>query len=137
MLHCPWDYPGKNAGVGCHSLIQRISLTQGLNLGLLNRRQMLYHLSQQAMGVSHCKQTMIRGLIPLKSSFDMTSWRPRTPSQLMGIDGSSGFLNGLSPRRELLSPSKNQSPDSTKHSLNPLLPEKVLRQSLHPVREGV
>ena len=21
-LHCPWDYPGKNTGVGCHFLLQ-------------------------------------------------------------------------------------------------------------------
>ena len=34
-LHCPWDFPGKNTGVGCHSLLQGIFLTQGLNLCLL------------------------------------------------------------------------------------------------------
>ena len=34
-LLCPQDFPGKNTGVGCHSLLQRILLTQGLNLGLL------------------------------------------------------------------------------------------------------
>ena len=28
------DFPGKNIGVGCHSLLQGVSLTQGLNLGL-------------------------------------------------------------------------------------------------------
>ena len=30
-LLCPWDSPGKNIGVGCHSLLQRIFLTQGSN----------------------------------------------------------------------------------------------------------
>ena len=25
---CPWDSPGKNTGVGCHALLQRIFLTQ-------------------------------------------------------------------------------------------------------------
>ena len=30
-LLCPWNSPGKNAGVGCHSLLQWIFLTQGLN----------------------------------------------------------------------------------------------------------
>ena len=30
----PWDSPGKNTGVGCHVLLQRIFLTQGLNLCL-------------------------------------------------------------------------------------------------------
>ena len=26
-LLCPWDFPGKNAGVGCHFLLQGIFLT--------------------------------------------------------------------------------------------------------------
>ena len=34
----------------CHFLLQRIFLTQGLNLGLLHCRQMLYHLSHQRIG---------------------------------------------------------------------------------------
>ena len=34
-LVCPWDFPGKNAGVGCHFL-QGIFPTQGSNLGLLH-----------------------------------------------------------------------------------------------------
>ena len=46
-LFCPWDSPGKNTGMGCHSLLQGIFPTQGLNLGLLNYRQILYHLSHQ------------------------------------------------------------------------------------------
>ena len=46
-LLCPWDSLGKNAGVGCHSLLQGIFSTQGLNLGLLHYRQSLYHLSHQ------------------------------------------------------------------------------------------
>ena len=33
-LLCPWDFPGKNIGVGCHFLLQGISLTQGSNLCL-------------------------------------------------------------------------------------------------------
>ena len=41
---CPWDSPGKNAGVGCHALLQGIFLTQGLNLGLPNCRQILLAL---------------------------------------------------------------------------------------------
>ena len=35
-LLCPWDSPGKNTGAGCHSLLQGIFRTQGLNLGLLH-----------------------------------------------------------------------------------------------------
>ena len=34
-LLCPWDYPGKNTGVGFHFLLQGIFLTQGSNLCLL------------------------------------------------------------------------------------------------------
>ena len=45
-LLCPRDFPGKKNGLGCHSLLQGIFLTQGLNLGLLHCRQILYHLSQ-------------------------------------------------------------------------------------------
>ena len=32
---CPWDFPGKDTGVGCHFLLQRIFQTQGSNLHLL------------------------------------------------------------------------------------------------------
>ena len=32
----PWDSPGQKTGVGCHALLQRIFLTQGFNLHLLN-----------------------------------------------------------------------------------------------------
>ena len=31
---CPWDFSGKNPGVGCHFLPQGSFLTQGLNLRL-------------------------------------------------------------------------------------------------------
>ena len=46
LLH-PWNFPGKNTGVGCHSLLQGIFLSQRLNLGLRHFRQMLYRLSHQ------------------------------------------------------------------------------------------
>ena len=38
-------FPGKNTGVGCHSLLQGTFLTQGSNLGLLHCRRILHHLS--------------------------------------------------------------------------------------------
>ena len=34
-LLCPWDSPGKNAGVGCHALLQGIFPTQGSDPHLL------------------------------------------------------------------------------------------------------
>ena len=43
-LLCPWDFPGKNTGVGSYSLLQGILPAQGANLGLLHCRQILYHL---------------------------------------------------------------------------------------------
>ena len=47
MLLRPWDSPGKNTGVGCHSLLQEIFLTQGSNPGLPHCRRTLYRLSYQ------------------------------------------------------------------------------------------
>ena len=51
-LLCPWDSPGKNTGVGSHSLLQGIFPTQGLNQGLLHSRQILYCLRYQ--GSNYC-----------------------------------------------------------------------------------
>ena len=34
-LFCPWDFPDKNTGMGCHFLLQGIFLIQGSNLRLL------------------------------------------------------------------------------------------------------
>ena len=47
----PWNFPSKNTGVGCHSLLQGISPTHGSNPGLLNYRQILYRLSYQMVFV--------------------------------------------------------------------------------------
>ena len=44
---CPWDFPGKNTGVGCHFLLQGIFLNQESNPGLLHCRQILYRLSYE------------------------------------------------------------------------------------------
>ena len=41
----PWDSPLKNAGVGCHALLQEIFLILGLNPDLPHCRQILYGLS--------------------------------------------------------------------------------------------
>ena len=42
---CPWDFPGKNIGVGCHFLLQGIFSTQGSNSHIRIGRQVLYHRS--------------------------------------------------------------------------------------------
>ena len=41
------DSAGKNTGVGCHALLQGIFPTQGLNLGFLRCRRILYQLNYQ------------------------------------------------------------------------------------------
>ena len=50
-LLCPWNFPSKNTGVGCHFLLQGIFPTQGLNLCLcvpyVGRHSFpLYHLGR-------------------------------------------------------------------------------------------
>ena len=44
---CPWDYPGRNIGVGSHFLLQGIFPTQGLNLCLLHWQADSLPLSRQ------------------------------------------------------------------------------------------
>ena len=48
-LLCPWNSPGKNAGVGCHSLLQGILPTQESNLSLL----CLLHWQAGSFPLSH------------------------------------------------------------------------------------
>ena len=48
-LLSPWEFPGKNIGVGCHFLLQWIILTQGLNLSLLN----LLHWQANSLPLDH------------------------------------------------------------------------------------
>ena len=43
---CLWNCPGRNTGVGCHSLLQGFFLTQGSNLGFQHCRHILLPLSQ-------------------------------------------------------------------------------------------
>ena len=59
-LFCPWNSPGKNTGVGCHSLLQGIFLTQGSNSGLPYCRQIFYGLSNQ--GSTHDPAIPILGI---------------------------------------------------------------------------
>ena len=46
-LLCLWSSLGKSDGMSCHFLLQGIFLTQGLNLGLLHCRWILYQLNHQ------------------------------------------------------------------------------------------
>jgi len=48
-LLCPWNSPGKNTGMGCHFLLQRIFPTQGSNLCLLH----VLHSQADSLPLSH------------------------------------------------------------------------------------
>ena len=67
-LLCPWDFLGKSTGVGCHSLLQEIFPTQGLNSGLPHCRQMLNRLSHQGSPTIVWPQVNSREGIQLHSS---------------------------------------------------------------------
>ena len=56
-LLCPWDSPGKNTGVGSHSLLHGIFPTQGLNPGPLNYRQIF--LPSAPPGKPHISRDII------------------------------------------------------------------------------
>ena len=62
-LLCPWDFPGKNTGVGCHFLLHGIFPTQGSNphlLGLLHCRQILYSLATREAHIRYKSQKLIQ-----------------------------------------------------------------------------
>ena len=42
-LLCPWNFPGKNTGVGCHFLLQEIEPASPVFFFFLHCRQILYH----------------------------------------------------------------------------------------------
>ena len=78
-LLCPWDFPGKNTEVGCHFLLQRIFLTQGLNSDLPHCRHILYHLSHQKI----IKYWLNQLLLPLQYFLDLIYLN--TPTLSMGF----------------------------------------------------
>ena len=58
-----WDliklrFPGKNTGVGCHSLFQGIFSPHGSNLTLPYCREILYHLSYQGIPGNYLESSL-------------------------------------------------------------------------------
>ena len=81
------DSPGKNTGVGCHALLQRIFPIQGSYPGLLHCRQILYCLSH------HGRPRILEWVIyPLSRG---TSW-PRNQTGVSCIAG--GFFTNWATR---------------------------------------
>ena len=66
-LLCPWDFPGKNTGVGCHFLLQGIFLTQGSNLHLLH----LLCWQADSLPLTHQRSPWIRPYIFLNVIKDL------------------------------------------------------------------
>ena len=53
---CPWNFPGKNTGVGCHFLLQGIFPDQRLNLTLLHWQADSLPLSHQGSPGPYCSR---------------------------------------------------------------------------------
>ena len=91
-LLCPWNSPGKNAGVGCCFLLQGIFPLQESNLGFLHWRQILYHLNHILLQDSEICQFGARAKIWLIRGWNR-SWWSRAPNTSKGPAGawSAGF----------------------------------------------
>ena len=118
LLH-PWNFPGKNTGVGCYSLLQRIFMTQELNPGLLNCRQTLYHLSHQGSpgvfqfsSVQFSRSVVSDSLQPHESQHA----RPPCPSPTPGVTQTHVHQVGdsIQPSHPLLPPSP-PAPNPSQH----------------------
>ena len=74
-LLCSWDVPGKDAGVGCHFLLQEIFSTQGLNrlLHVLNCRQIflaLHHWGRPILYICIHIHTYVYAVLSHSGVFD-------------------------------------------------------------------
>ena len=76
LLH-PWDFPGKNTGVGCHFLLQVIFPAQGSHPGLPHCRQTLYHLSHQRRTQNTCDFAC--GPLRTECLFPIALWLSQAP----------------------------------------------------------
>ena len=93
-LPCPWDFPGKNTGVGCYFLLQGIFPTQGLNPSLLH----LLHLYADSLPLHHLGSPPVvcrRAFCTLDTSY------PRCSLFIAGIDAHSHVLPGPAALLEL------------------------------------
>ena len=74
----PWDFPGKNTGVGCRFLLQGIFPTQRSNLGLSYCGQTLYRLNHQG---NPQVLNILNKSLPHKSQNLRSSSAPRTSAK--------------------------------------------------------
>ena len=93
-LLCPWDFPGKNSGVGCHFLLQGMFQTQGLSSSLPRYMQILYCLSHQGIKIIFTSESH---LVMSDSLWPHVLYSPwNSPGQNTGV-GSLSLLQGTFP----------------------------------------
>ena len=91
-FHCPWNSPGKNTGVGCHSLLQGIFLTHRSNLSLPRCRQILHHLSHHGSPINtHTYTNVVKEKI-LKRIIDFTCKIVVIPEEGRKLNGALAIL---------------------------------------------
>ena len=74
-LLCPWDFSGKNPGVGSISRLQGVFPTRGLNPGILHCRQILYHLSHQGSPIyTKCPISYFFNKLPSELHYHHSLW---------------------------------------------------------------
>ena len=78
---CPWDFPGKNIGVGCHFLLQEIFPTQGLNPGLPHCRHCRCFTTWATREVHHHSFTSVQ----FSHSVVANSLRPHESQHTRGV----------------------------------------------------
>ena len=106
----PWDYPGKNTGVGCHALLQGIFLTWGSNLCFLHWRAdslSLSHLGspERTFGQPNTRPVSLNYLGPIPYT-RMRATDCDIP--LDAVEGRAGHLLGGHPGIVTLNPALNQ-----------------------------
>ena len=140
-LLCPWDFPGKTTGVGCHFLLQGIFLTHGLNPHLL----CLLHWQVDSLLLSHLGSLSLSWSESESRSAMSNSLRPHglyspwnSPGQNTGV-GSLSFLQGIFPtqgchcllRKSILALAITQPLDSGNHLFRGL-PKSYFPPTLSP-----
>ena len=70
-LLCPWDFPGKNTGAGCHFLLQRIFQIQGSNPHLLHWQADSLPLSHQGNPLAPSESWILNRLVKIPNSYSL------------------------------------------------------------------
>ena len=93
----PWDSPGKNTGIGCHSLLQGIFLIPGSNSVLPYYRQILYCLGHQGSPTyTMCICVCVCVCTQIPQNFGLRCWRNGLPLTEMKTITSQEVLERMS-----------------------------------------